>query len=117
MVKKREQLAGLAALLTVAVLSLAVYQAFMQNKIYTESSSHLMSTYEQVGKSFNLFTQRNWNILSTWDSMLADLGDEGHAEALWSEARGHKSSWNYSDVYLFNGQNRFITASGRRGGG
>lgn len=117
MAKKWKRLAGLAVLLAVAVLSLTVYQAFMQNKIYAESSSHLMSTYEQVGKSFNLFTQRNWNILSTWDEMLADLGDEDHAEALWREARGRKSSWNYSDVYLFNEQDRFITATGRQGVG
>lgn len=117
MIKKWKHFAGIGALLAVAVAVLTFYQAFVQNKIYSESSSHLMSTYEQVDKSFNLFTQRNWNLLSSWEQTLSELGDEGSVENLWSEARGRKNSWNYSDVYLFNQQDHFITAGGRKGVG
>ena len=56
-------------ILIVAVLLFGIYQyrTFIQTEIYQENSEHLLATYEQVNRTFTLFTQRNWNVLSDWD--------------------------------------------------
>ena len=48
-------------ILIVAVLLFGIYQyrTFIQTEIYQENSEHLLATYEQVNRTFTLFTQRN----------------------------------------------------------
>ena len=59
-------------ILIVVVLLFGIYQyrTFIQTEIYQENSEHLLATYEQVNRTFTLFTQRNWNVLSDWDEYL-----------------------------------------------
>ena len=53
-------------ILIVVVLLFGIYQyrTFIQTEIYQENSEHLLATYEQVNRTFTLFTRRNWNVLS-----------------------------------------------------
>lgn len=62
----------------VAVLAIATllgwggihsYYRYTQDMIYQESTDNLRATYTQVGTSFRLFTQRNWNILSVYEKI------------------------------------------------
>ena len=52
-----------------------VYNNFVQKSIYEENSRHLLSTYEQVDKTFTMFVQYNWNALSDWSNNLQYLDD------------------------------------------
>ena len=106
--------AVLVAAILVAVSAMA-YHDFMSTKIYDESSENLVSTYEQIDKTFELFAQRNWNVLADWDSALQSASAAGDVAAVWNQAKSRKDSWNYDEVYLFNKSNAFITESGRGG--
>ena len=85
---------ALAALISVATI---VYENYIQNEIYQESADHLLETYGQVAKTFTLFAQRNWNVLSDWDSDLQSIADAKDVAALWQELAERKNSWQYSN--------------------
>lgn len=104
---------AVAAVLIVALRF--AYHGFMAQKIYDENTENLISTYEQMDKTFELFAQRNWNVLADWDALLAAATEDGHIEDVWIRARSHKGSWRYRDVYLFNQNNDYITDGGRSG--
>ena len=112
--KARIAVAVLIAAVLIAV-SAITYHDFMSAKIYHESSENLVSTYEQMDKAFELFAQRNWNVLADWDYALQAASDTGDVATVWEQARGRKNSWGYDEVYLFNESNQFITESGRAG--
>lgn len=60
-----------AAVLAIATLlewgGIHAYYRYTYDMIYQESTDSLRATYTQVGTSFRLFTQRNWNILSVYE--------------------------------------------------
>lgn len=104
------------AVAAVLIVALAfAYHGFMAQKIYDENIENLISTYEQMDKTFELFAQRNWNVLADWDALLAAATEDGHIEDVWIRARSQKDSWGYRDVYLFNQNDDFITDGGRSG--
>lgn len=107
-------LATTVAAVLIVALGFA-YHGFMAQKIYDENTENLISTYEQMDKTFELFAQRNWNVLADWDALLAAATEDGHIEDVWIRARSQKNSWRYRDVYLFNQNNDFITDGGRSG--
>lgn len=77
----------LAALISVATIA---YENYIQDEIYQESADHLLETYGQVAKTFTLFAQRSWNVLSDWDSELQSIAEEKDVAALgrsWSSER------------------------------
>ena len=102
----------LAALISVATIA---YENYIQDEIYQESADHLLETYGQVAKTFTLFAQRNWNVLSDWDSDLQSIADAKDVAALWQELAERKNSWQYSNFYMFNEDCQFLTAAGRQG--
>lgn len=102
----------LAALISVATIA---YENYIQDEIYQESADHLLETYGQVAKTFTLFAQRNWNVLSDWDSELQSIAEEKDVAAIWQELVERKNSWQYSDFYMFNEDCQFLTAAGRQG--
>ena len=71
-------------ILIVVVLLFGIYQyrTFIQTEIYQENSEHLLATYEQVNRTFTLFTQRNWNVLSDWDEYLQCISDAENTETV-----------------------------------
>ena len=104
-------------ILIVAVLLFGIYQyrTFIQTEIYQENSEHLLATYEQVNRTFTLFTQRNWNILSDWDEYLQYISDSENTETVWHDFADRKNNWQYSDFYMFNEHCDFLTANNRKG--
>lgn len=92
-----------------------VYNNFVQKSIYEENSQHLLSTYEQVDKTFTMFVQYNWNALSDWSNNLQYLDDTENMKTLWYEFARRKDAWQYQDFYMFNENCDFITAAGRDG--
>ncbi len=91
------------------------YQLYIQKTFYDIGSETLLSTYEQIDNSFSLFTQRNWNLLSAWDTYLASIKNPNEAIDSWKTLAYEKDSWDVSDFYLFNEDCYFITASNRDG--
>ena len=114
--KKRPSIALLTALLAVVFAAgIGVYSSYIGMKIYQESSDHLLESFSQISKTFTLFVQRNWTVLSQWDSMLKNAKRVAAAESVWPDMQDSKASWNYSDFYLFNESTQYITADGRKG--
>ena len=63
--KKRSRIALLTALLTIVFAAgIGVYSNYIGMQIYQESSNHLLESYAQISKTFTLFVQRNWTVLS-----------------------------------------------------
>lgn len=81
----------------------------------TVLSEHLLATYEQVNRTFTLFTQRNWNVLSDWDEYLQCISDSENTETVWHDFADRKNNWQYSDFYMFNEHCDFLTANNRKG--
>ena len=82
-------------ILIVVVLLFGIYQyrTFIQTEIYQENSEHLLATYEQVNRTFTLFTRRNWNVLSDWDEYLQCISDSENAETVWHDFADRKNNW------------------------
>ena len=104
-------------ILIVVVLLFGIYQyrTFIQTEIYQENSEHLLATYEQVNRTFTLFTQRNWFVLSDWDEYLQCISDSENTETVWHDFADRKNNWQYSDFYMFNEHCDFLTANNRKG--
>ncbi len=83
-------------ILIVVVLLFGIYQyrTFIQTEIYQENSEHLLATYEQVNRTFTLFTQRNWNVLSDWDEYLQCISDSENTETVWHDFADRKTTGN-----------------------
>ena len=77
MKKKRKNILLIAGMLLVLLVGILVYTDYTQEQIYQESTANLLSTYGQSAKTFTMFAQRNWNILTDWDSYLCTLVENG----------------------------------------
>ena len=115
MKQKQKNILLIAGMLLVMLVSIFVYSFYTQKQIYQESTANLLSTYGQSAKTFTMFAQRNWNILTDWDSYLGALAERGEQEGQWQEYIAQKATWLYTDFYLFNEQCEFWTTAGRQG--
>ena len=115
MMKKRKNILLIAGMLLVLLVGILVYGVYTQEQIYQESTENLLSTYGQSAKTFTMFAQRNWNILTDWESYLCALAEKGEQEEQWQEYIAQKATWQYTDFYLFNEQCEFWTTAGRQG--
>ena len=115
MKKKRKNILLIAGMLLALLVGILVYTDYTQEQIYQESTANLLSTYGQSAKTFTMFAQRNWNILTDWDSYLCALAESGEQEGQWQEYIAQKATWQYTDFYLFNEQCEFWTTAGRQG--
>lgn len=91
------------------------YYRYTQDMIYQESTDSLRATYTQVGTSFRLFTQRNWNILSVYEKNIQLLPAEYRTNEQWKVLLGERSQWMYRDFYLFDQAGNYVTDRGSRG--
>ena len=115
MMKKRKNILLIAGMLLALLVGILVYTDYTQEQIYQESTENLLSTYGQSAKTFTMFAQRNWNILTDWDGYLGTLAERGEQEEQWQEYIAQKATWQYTDFYLFNEQCDFWTTAGRQG--
>ena len=103
------------AMAVIMLVCIAAYSFYTQQQIYHESTQGLLSTYGQVTKTFTMFAQRNWNILSDWANYLKYIADDANAEEKWMDFISEKATWQYSDFYLFNADCQYWTTTGRQG--
>ena len=115
MKKKRKSFAMTAILITILVLSICHYSMYISRQFYHESTENLMSTYEQVDKTFLMFAQRNWNVLTDWSSYLKNLSEQDTPEEKWRDFVEERENWQYSDFYVFNEDCQYWTVDGRQG--
>ena len=114
--KKRSSIALLTALLAIVFAAgIGVYSNYIGMQIYQESSNHLLESYAQISKTFTLFVQRNWVVLSQWDSLMKNVQEDADIDSIWSDAQSNKLLWHYSDFYLFNESTQYLTVDGRKG--
>ena len=100
--KNREnwRLAGLMAV--ILAVGLLCYGFYIRKQFYDEGISNLQEIYEQVNKTFTIFTQRNWNVLSEWGESLQTASAEGRTVEQLESFEAERNTWQYSGVYLFN---------------
>ena len=80
--KKRSSIALLTALLAIVFAAgIGVYSNYIGMQIYEESSNHLLESYAQISKTFTLFVQRNWVVLSQWDSLMKNMQEDADIES------------------------------------
>ena len=80
--KKRSSIALLTALLAIVFAAgIGVYSNYIGMQIYQESSNHLLESYAQISKTFTLFVQRNWVVLSQWDSLMKNAQEDADITA------------------------------------
>lgn len=101
-------------LLGIIIFSIYSYNAYMSRQIYNEGTSSIKASYSQVNRTFTMFAQRNWNVLSDWNVYLTQI-QNNDSGLQWNDYVREKETWHYSDFYLFNEQNQFITIEGRSG--
>lgn len=114
--RNKEKIALTAVLVVVMALSILLYLAYIQRQIYYEGTSSMLETYEQVDKTFTMFAQRNWNVLSDWGASLRDMADPETATQ-FRNFDEEKKTWNYSDFYMVNEDWQYWTVDGRQGVG
>ena len=115
MKQKQKNILLIAGMLLVLLVGILIYNGYTQEQVYQESTENLLSTYGQSAKTFTMFAQRNWNILTDWDGYLGALAERGEQEGQWQEYIAQKATWQYTDFYLFNEQCEFWTTAGRQG--
>lgn len=114
--KKRSSIALLTALLAIVFAAgIGVYSNYIGMQIYQESSNHLLESYAQISKTFTLFVQRNWTVLSQWDSLMSNVQTDEDVDEIWNTIQDNRSSWHYSDFYMVNQNSQYLTADGRKG--
>ncbi len=106
------------ALIIIVAIALFVgigfYSQYVYSLIEEESSSNLLSTFNQINNTFTLFAERNWNYLKDWDSNLQILQENGDVDSAWMEFCS-TNNWDYDNMYLFNNDGDYITVDGNRG--
>ncbi len=112
---RKKSFAMTAILIAILVISICHYSMYVSRQFYHESTENLMSTYEQVDKTFMMFAQRNWNVLADWSSYLKNLSEEDNPEEKWHDFVEERESWQYSDFYVFNEECQYWTVDGRQG--
>ena len=114
--KKRSSIALLTTLLAIVfAVGIGVYSNYLGMQIYQESSNHLLESYSQISKTFTLFVQRNWTVLSQWNSLIEDAQTDEDVDEIWNTIQDNRSSWHYSDFYMVNENSQYLTADGRKG--
>ena len=88
-------------LLSIIIFSIYSYNAYMSRQIYNEGTSSIKASYSQVNRTFTMFAQRNWNVLSDWNVYLTQI-QNNDSGMQWNDYVREKETWHYSDFYLFN---------------
>ena len=113
--QKTKNIALSAAVMITVLVCIVFYSGYTRQQICRESTANLLSTYSQVTKTFNMFVQRNWNVLEVWGKDLEDLDGNPDASRKWRTYVEERATWQYSEAVLFNEENQYWTVGGRQG--
>lgn len=113
--QKTKNIALSAAVMITVLVCIVFYSGYTRQQICRESTANLLSAYSQVTKTFNMFVQRNWNVLEVWGKDLEDLDGDPDASRKWRTYVEERATWQYSEAVLFNEENQYWTVGGRQG--
>ena len=82
MMKKQKNILLIAGMLLVLLVGILAYSAYTQKEVYQESTANLLSTYGQSAKTFTMFAQRNWNILTDWAPLRSGESRRGSGRSI-----------------------------------
>ena len=71
--KNKEKVFLSMALVLLMTVSIFFYALYIRQQIYYEGTRAMLETYEQVNKTFTMFAQRNWNVLTDWGGYLREM--------------------------------------------
>lgn len=91
------------------------YDFYLEEKLYTEGTQDIATTYRQTARAFSLFAQRNFNYLSDLDNWLFYYDKNDALEEQFANYAARNNNWGYSDVYLFNEAHDYRTTTSRVG--
>ena len=112
--KNKEKVYLSMALVLLMTVSIFFYALYIRQQIYYEGTRAMLETYEQVNKTFTMFAQRNWNVLTDWGGYLRKMAAPETATQ-WKDFGEEKKTWNYSDFYMANENGDYWTVDGREG--
>ena len=112
--KNKEKVFLSMALVLLMTVSIFFYVLYIRQQIYYEGTQAMLETYEQVNKTFTMFAQRNWNVLTDWGGYLRKMAAPETATQ-WKDFGEEKKTWNYSDFYMANENGDYWTVDGREG--
>ena len=84
--KNKEKVYLSMALVLLMTVNIFFYALYIRQQIYYEGTQAMLETYEQVNKTFTMFAQRNWNVLTDWGGYLREMAAPETAtqwEGLW----------------------------------
>ncbi len=90
------------------------YVRYVSQRIYDDSTRHLIEIYGQVNSSFKSFVMKNWAILENCDNYINGYGDIDNFE-IEEFIQNQKSYWNFSDFYFMSSDGEYTTVSGEKG--
>ena len=112
--KNKEKVYLSMALVLLMTVSIFFYALYIRQQIYYEGTQAMLETYEQVNKTFTMFAQRNWNVLTDWGGYLREMAAPETATQ-WKDFGEEKKTWNCSDFYMANENGDYWTVDGREG--
>ena len=112
--KNKEKVYLSMALVLLMTVNIFFYALYIRQQIYYEGTQAMLETYEQVNKTFTMFAQRNWNVLTDWGGYLREMAAPETATQ-WKDFGEEKKTWNYSDFYMANENGDYWTVDGREG--
>ena len=117
--RKKKHFLISAALLAIIFVSIERYDNYIGQKFYQESTQGLLSTYEQLDKTFFDVCAAQLECTEDWCDYLNYCAEqdkkEQNAEDGWGNFVNDRKNWQYSDFYVFNEDCEYWTIDGRRG--
>ncbi|MCH5315967.1 MAG: response regulator [Eubacterium sp.] len=116
MKKKHSKILSLGLICFICLVAVVIsffYFNYITDKINDDSVGHLQEIYEQVNRTFSLFSERNWGLLESWNDTLVRPDDtDKNAENFISSER---ERWHFTDFYFLSENGTYKTADGEVG--
>ena len=112
--KNKEKIFLSTVLILLMAVSIFFYVRYIQRQVYYEGTQAMLETYEQVDKTFTMFAQRNWNVLSDWGSYMRDMANPETATQ-WRDFDEEKKTWKYSAFYMTNEEGQYWRVDSHEG--
>ena len=87
------------------------YLQYISQRIYEDSTGHLVEVYSQVNRNFTSFLERNWGNLNDWDQQIIGKDDAEITRFL----KGRQDYWAFSDFYFLSEDGAYLTIEGEKG--
>ena len=87
------------------------YFRYISQRVYEDSTNHLVEVYSQVNHNFASFLERNWGSLKDWEDHIY-LEKEEDVLGFLEERQAY---WGFSQFYFLAPDGTYLTPSGEKG--